>query len=290
MPDNVASTVSRPPSLGSKDKDETTVQIQPCESQQSQSESDVEAQKEKRAARRAGRCKLSPRVTSDAIIGLTDGLTVPFALTAGLSAFGDRRVVIFGGLAELVAGAISMGLGGYLGAQCEADSYAETLSRTRDLLRSASSEKETLVPGVFEPYQFPSNVVDMAHAHLQTSPDQMVDFIMLFHHRLSPPESTRPLVSAGTIACGYFVGGFIPLIPYFFVGPHDITTGLWCSCIVMAVALFTFGYVKTCVVRGWRGKSHVWSGIKGGVLMLLVGSLAAAAAVGLVKAFNSAYK
>ncbi|KAI9752580.1 MAG: hypothetical protein M4579_005578 [Chaenotheca gracillima] len=235
------------------------------------------------------RFKVDARVISDAIIGLSDGLTVPFALTAGLSTFGDKRVVIFGGLAELVAGAISMGLGGYLGAKSEAQSYQNTVKETIKMIESSAEEASGLVRSVFEPFRLSISAVDHIVTQLEQSPDELLSFLLKFHHEVSPPVPHRALISAGTIAAGYFFGGFVPLIPYFFVGDHPITDALWWSVIVMVFALFSFGYCKTCIVCGWHGRPNVFGGLRGGIEMVLVGGAAAGAAMGLVRAFEKTY-
>lgn len=109
---------------------------------------------------------------------------------------------------------------------------------------------------------------------------------MNFHHTLPEPSGSRAVTCALTIALGYFIGGFIPLVPYFFVGPGDAFSALKWSIAVMAVALFVFGYGKTCFVTGWKGKENVRGGAFGGVQMVLVGGVAAGAAMGLVKLFQ----
>ncbi|KAH0553484.1 hypothetical protein GP486_006448 [Trichoglossum hirsutum] len=235
---------------------------------------------------RSGHSKVDARIISDAIIGLSDGLTVPFALTAGLSTLGDVKVVIFGGLAELTAGAISMGLGGYLGAQSEVESYNATCTETQDLINTSPEQTASLIYHIFAPYHIPPQNMEPILAHLQESPQNLQHFIMKFYHNLPPPPANRALTSAVTIALGYFIGGFIPLLPYFFVGKSEVLRALWWSVIVMAISLFAFGYVKTCIVQGWAGRHNVWSGIRGGGQMVVVGGLAAGAAMGLVKAFE----
>ncbi|KAI9827520.1 MAG: hypothetical protein M1832_004870 [Thelocarpon impressellum] len=233
------------------------------------------------------RSKLNARIISDAIIGLSDGLTVPFALTAGLSAFGQKKVVIYGGLAELIAGAISMGLGGFLGAKSEVESYEVTLAETRALVATRVHQADALIRSVLDPYSIPSPALESTIAHLLQTPEDLVSFLVLFYHKTSRPDASRAYVSGATIGCAYFLGGFVPLVPYFFVGNHSINAALWWSCIVMAVALFSFGYVKTCVICGWRGRPKVLKGIRGALEMLFIGGLAAGAAMGLIRAFNT---
>lgn len=109
---------------------------------------------------------------------------------------------------------------------------------------------------------------------------------MRFGHCAQEPASNRAAVSALTIAAGYFFGGLLPLMPYFFVSEACVDLALWISVGVMAVALFVFGYAKTCAVGGWTGRDRVWDGIVGGAEMVVVGGAAAGAAMGLVKLFD----
>ncbi|GLA30041.1 hypothetical protein AnigIFM63604_001140 [Aspergillus niger] len=225
------------------------------------------------------------RIVSDAIIGLSDGMTVPFALTAGLSALGDTKVVVFGGMAELIAGAISMGLGGYLGAKSEEESYRATLKETKqEILTDPASVTET-ISDVFAPYELPAELVGELTRHLSSSPN-LPSFLMNFHHTVQEPSGSRAFICALTIALGYFIGGFVPLLPYFFVGPHDVLSALRWSIATMAVALFLFGYGKTCFVSGWKGYRNIRRGVIGGLQMVLVGGVAAGSAMGLVKGFQ----
>ncbi|KAJ5188833.1 hypothetical protein N7491_005154 [Penicillium cf. griseofulvum] len=225
------------------------------------------------------------RTVSDAIIGLSDGMTVPFALTAGLSALGDTKIVVFGGLAELIAGAISMGLGGYLGAKSEEESYKATLKETQTQTMTDPASISDTISDIFEPYELPSELVAQLKNHLSASP-MLPSFLMNFHHTLPEPSGSRAIICALTIAMGYFIGGFIPLIPYFFVGPHEAFIALRWSIATMVIALFIFGYVKTCFVSGWRGRRNVRKGLIGGIQMVLVGGIAAGSAMGLVKGFQ----
>ncbi|GKT65906.1 vacuolar iron transporter [Colletotrichum tofieldiae] len=231
------------------------------------------------------RFRFDARVISDATIGLSDGLTVPFALTAGLSALGQTKVVIFGGMAELIAGAISMGLGGYLGAKSEAASYKETRNECTRLTSEDPALARAQVVEVLEPYGLPKHTLEEVTDHLSASP-RLIDFLMHFHHCEQEPASNRAFVSALTIAAGYLLGGLVPLFPYFFVPAEDVYLALYISVAVMAVALFAFGYVKTCIVSGWSGVRCVRQAVVGGLEMVVVGGAAAGAAMGLVKAFD----
>ncbi|KAK4871220.1 hypothetical protein LT330_000457 [Penicillium expansum] len=225
------------------------------------------------------------RTVSDAIIGLSDGMTVPFALTAGLSALGDTKIVVFGGLAELIAGAISMGLGGYLGAKSEEESYKATLKETKTQTMTDPASVSDTISDIFEPYELPFELVAQLKNHLSDSP-MLPSFLMNFHHTMPEPSGSRAIICAFTIALGYFIGGFIPLIPYFFVGPHEAFIALRWSIATMVIALFIFGYVKTCFVSGWRGRRNIRKGVIGGIQMVLVGGIAAGSAMGLVKGFQ----
>ncbi|KAK4232442.1 DUF125-domain-containing protein [Podospora fimiseda] len=238
---------------------------------------------------------LNPRLISDATIGLSDGLTVPFALTAGLSALGDTRTVIFGGLAELIAGAISMGLGGYLGAKSEADSHKTLHNQLTLHLSQSPSCIIPLLKTTLKPLNLPKPTLDLILSHqthtssASISPD-LIDFLLLssetssYHH---PPTSKRPIISGITISLGYFLGGLIPLIPYFCV--KELIKGLYLSIGVMVIALFVFGYVKTGVVEGGETKwKKTTNCVKGGIQMVLVGGMAAGAAMGLVKGLSGA--
>ncbi|TVY57780.1 Protein CCC1 [Lachnellula cervina] len=246
-------------------------------------ESQSRSKTEKAQAKKGFR--IDARVISDATIGLSDGLTVPFALTAGLSALGNTKVVIYGGFAELIAGAISMGLGGYLGAKSEAASYAAQKAETESLIHTQPQTILSDLTTVFEPYDLPRETLTNLTSHLAASP-KLVDFVMQFQHCESEPASSRALTSALTIALAYFFGGLLPLTPYFFVGPEQVFEGLYISIGVMVLALFAFGYVKTCVVVGWEGGRAIRQGCFGGVQMVVVGSAAAGAAMGLVRLFN----
>lgn len=144
---------------------------------------------------------------------------------------------------------------------------------------------EASVRTVFAPFGIPSQVIEALTKHLAASePEHIVDFITKFEHCAEEPSASRALTSALTIAMGYFLGGLVPLIPYLFVA--DLMMGLYISIAVMAVALFSFGYVKTCIVAGWNGSRCVKKGMFGGFQMVVVGGAAAGAAMGLVKAFD----
>ncbi|KAB8079139.1 VIT family-domain-containing protein [Aspergillus leporis] len=236
------------------------------------------------ASTSSSRSRINPRIVSDAILGLSDGLTVPFALSAGLSAFGDTKVVVLGGLAELAAGAISMGLGGYVGAKSEAESYETTVRETKELIETSPIETSNIIRDIFSAYALPEDAISQINSSLYASHDRLLDFLITFHHKESEPDCNQAWTSAITLALGYFVGGFIPLIPYFIF--DKVIIALYYSIGVMAITLLAFGYIKTCVVRGWTGRDNIAAGIKGGIQMCFVGGVAAGAAIGLLRLFG----
>lgn len=116
---------------------------------------------------------------------------------------------------------------------------------------------------------------------------QLTDFLLRFQHAVAEPPANRACTCALTIAVSYFAGGFLPMLPYFFVGKGDIGRALWASVGVMAVVLGVFGYVKTCFESGWRGARAVRRGLVGGTTMVVVGGVAAGSAMALVRAFQA---
>lgn len=224
--------------------------------------------------------RVNPRTIADATIGLSDGLTVPFALTAGLSTLGDTNVVIYGGLAELAAGSISMGLGGYLGARSEAAGYQAALCATKHTVANYPEKAIDIVHDTFAVYDFSAEAMEEMTSRLLARPDGMVDFLMRFHHQLAQDDhtTTRALKSGLTISAGYFFGGLIPLLPYLLFA--SMQTAFAGSVIVMVLALFAFGWVKTALLA----EKDRMVCFMNGVQMVVMGSLAAGAAMGCVKA------
>ena len=224
---------------------------------------------------------IDPRVISDLIIGLSDGLTVPFALTAGLSSLGDSKLVITGGFAELISGAISMGLGGYLGAKSELDYYKSEVQ----IERKKFFQDTTIVNHEVEDIlldinpNFSEETIVSFIKDLQNDPELMLDFIIKYGRSLEEPAENRQLISAVTIGGGYLLGGFVPLFPYFFV--DNVGTGVLYSTILMAITLFIFGFSKAQLSMGETATSYKKT-IEG-VEMMAVGGIAAGAAWYFVK-------
>ena len=213
----------------------------------------------------------------DVVIGMSDGLTVPFALAAGLSGtVHSTEIVVIAGLAEIAAGSIAMGLGGYLAARTDRDHYLS--ERARELRETVElPEKETdEVADVFRGYGM--SETDLAPVVRAVCSDQKrwVDFMMRFELGFEEPDPKRARNSAATIAISYVLGGLVPLAPYVLMG--DLYRALSVSVGVTLVALFIFGYVK--------GKITGISPLRGGVQTVTIGGLASAAAFGLAKAIS----
>ncbi|KEQ97616.1 hypothetical protein AUEXF2481DRAFT_57003, partial [Aureobasidium subglaciale EXF-2481] len=178
-------------------------------------------------------------------LGLSDGLTVPFALTAGLAALGDTKIVVFAGLAELMAGSLSMGIGGYLGASGEAQSAATTKANTIAMVHTSPAEARAAVASTLEGY-ISETLLDAVADDITANHDKTIAFLLEHQHRFESADvSPRLYTSALCIAFGYFFGGLIPLLPYIFFA--DGTVALICSVIVMMFTLFGFGLGKTAL-------------------------------------------
>ncbi len=238
----------------------------------------VEATKSNEAERRKRKERhfTHPRFVSDLIIGLADGLTVPFALTAGLSSTNSRSIVIVSGLAELVSGAISMGLGGFLAASGEASHFDAERKREWEEVRLFPEEEKAEIYDILEEYGVSGDAASGFVGALVRSPAKWVDFMMRFELDLTEPETNRIWFSGLTIGFSYLVGGIIPLFPYFFV-TNPQREGLLISSVLTSVVLFLFGFVKAWfVIRTWK------AAIGSAFQALIVGALAAAASYGVV--------
>lgn len=225
--------------------------------------------------------RVDPRVMSDIVIGLSDGLTVPFALTAGLSSLGDTKLVITGGFAELISGAISMGLGGYLAAKSESDYYYSEVKAEKKKFYSniteVNHEIEDILLDINE--NFSEETIISFIKDLKKEPKLMVDFLIRFGKGLEEPAENRQLTSALTIGGAYFLGGFVPLVPYFFVNTVDV--GLIGSILVMAFTLFWFGFIKAQISLG--DQCSTYKKFEEAIQMVLVGGIAAGSAWLLVR-------
>ena len=208
-------------------------------------------------------------VVRDIVIGMSDGLTVPFALAAGLSgAVALTSIVVTAGLAEVAAGSIAMGLGGYLAARSDAEHYANERAREEDEIVTMPEDEEAEVAEVFREYGLGEEQIRSIVTALKDKPVAWVDFMMRFELGLEKPEPARARNSALTIAISYIVGGMVPLLPYMLMA--SVQRALWVSAVVTLIALFVFGYVK----GRFTGKTPIRSAVQ----TTVVGGLAAGAA------------
>ena len=210
----------------------------------------------------------------DVVIGMADGLTVPFALAAGLSGtVASTAIVVVAGLAEIAAGSIAMGLGGYLAARTDRDHYlSERAREMRETVEIPEKEHEE-VAEVFRGYGMAEKDIAPVVAAVCSDQKRWVDFMMRFELGFEEPDPQRARNSAITIALSYIIGGLIPLTPYMLVSRLD--AALEVSVAVTLVALFVFGFVK--------GKLTGISPFRGGLQTVGIGGLASAAAYGLAR-------
>ena len=205
----------------------------------------------------------------DIVIGMADGLTVPFALAAGLAGtISAAGIVVTAGLAEIAAGSIAMGLGGYLAARTDAQHYeAEYAREMRETVELPHIERAE-VEEIFASHGMTGEPLRIAVDAIVSDQKRWVDFMMRHELGLEEPDPKRALASAGTIAASYIVGGLIPLAPY--IAMHDVQRALPVSVVLTLIALFVFGYSKGSVTG--------IAPLKSGLQTFFVGGLAAAAA------------
>jgi vacuolar iron transporter family protein len=213
----------------------------------------------------------------DIVIGMSDGLTVPFALAAGLSgAVSSTQIIVTAGLAEVAAGAIAMGLGGYLAAQTDREHYANEHKRELREIREIPHQEEAEVAEIFQAYGLTETQIVSIVEGLRQDPVKWADFMMRFELGLDAPDPARAVYSALTIALSYIVGGLVPLIPYIAIDNAGIA--LKVSAIVTSVTLFGFGYIKGSFTGAKPWKSAVQT--------TLIGGLAATAAFAIAQIFH----
>ena len=193
--------------------------------------------------------KLS-EVVRDAIIGMSDGLTVPFAIAAGLASVSasDATIIVAAVLAEIAAGSVSMGLGGFLAAKTETDHYVAEREREEQEIETVPGTEEQEVVDALVKYGLSCEESKGVAASLKTRKKDWVDFMMRFELGLEPPEQSRAVKSAGTIAGAYIVGGFIPLAPYLFI--DSVSEAFAFSVGVTFLALIVFGYLRGYFIGG----------------------------------------
>lgn len=200
---------------------------------------------------------------------MSDGLTVPFALAAGLSgAVSDPTLVVTAGIAEVIAGSIAMGLGGYLSGKTEIEHYESELKREYYEVDVFPEKEKDEVREVFAEMGLSESSQELIVKELSQNKDKWVDFMMKFELGLEKPNINRARNSAITIGTAYVVGGLIPLLPYVFV--TNVQKGLLYSSVVTLMSLFLFGYFKSRAM----GQNPLYGAIK----IMGIGSLAAGAA------------
>jgi vacuolar iron transporter family protein len=205
----------------------------------------------------------------DIVIGMSDGLTVPFALAAGLSgAVSTTAIIVTAGLAEIAAGSIAMGLGGYLAAKSDAEHYASERIREQHEVQEKAELEKAEVTEVFQSYGLTAEESAPIVDALSRRPEAWVDFMMRFELGLEAPDPRRALVSAVTIAGAYIAGGFIPLSPYILLA--HAPTALLVSVVATLIALTVFGYIK--------GRFTGTAPVRSALQTALIGGLAATAA------------
>jgi len=219
----------------------------------------------------------SSDVLTDVVIGMSDGLTVPFALAAGLSgAVDSTHIIVIAGIAEIAAGSIAMGLGGYLAGKTGQDHYNSELKREFYEVDNMRDREIAETKEFFASIGLSNELQDKATEEIAKDKKQWVDFMMKYELGLDKPDPKRATKSAMNIGISYVVGGLVPLSPYFFMNsPID---GLKISVIVTLLCLFIFGYFKSRItgINPWQGAIRV----------MLIGALAAGAAFGVAKMFE----
>lgn len=219
----------------------------------------------------------SSETVRDIIIGMSDGLTVPFALAAGLTgATAATGIIVTAGLAEIVAGSIAMGLGGYLAAKSDAEHYSSERLREQREVKEIPEVEAQEISDVFQAYGLTAEESLPVVKALQRRPEAWIDFMMRFELGLEKPDPKRALSSAITIAGAYIAGGLIPLFPYMLA--KTTSSALSFSVIFTLMALALFGYIK--------GHFTGASPLKSAIQTLLVGGIAAFAAFAIARAIS----
>ncbi|MFZ4544458.1 MAG: VIT1/CCC1 transporter family protein [Saprospiraceae bacterium] len=221
----------------------------------------------------------SSEIIKDVVIGMADGLTVPFALAAGLSgAVSDNHLIIVAGIAEIAAGAIAMGLGGYLSGQTELHHYQAELKREYWEIEHKRDWEIKEVKDIFLEMGLSETVADEATSELIKDDKKWVDFMMRHELGLEEPDERRASKSAFNIGISYIIGGIIPLAAYFLTDtPHQ---GLLYSSIITLICLFIFGYYRSKMTG-----QPLW---EGATKTMIIGAIAAATAYVVAMAFGAA--
>jgi vacuolar iron transporter family protein len=214
----------------------------------------------------------------DVVIGMSDGLTVPFALAAGLSgAVDSSNIIVIAGIAEVAAGSIAMGLGGYLSGKTEQDHYTNEEKREHYEVENLRERELEETKEFFANIGLSKALQEQATQEISQDKNRWVDFMMKYELGLDKPDPKRATKSALNIGISYIVGGIIPLSPYFFI--NNSNEALKYSVIATLICLFIFGYFKS--------KMTGVNPLMGAIRVMLIGALAAGAAFGIAKLFES---
>lgn len=206
----------------------------------------------------------SSDIVRDVVLGMADGLTVPFALAAGLTGAAQANVIVVtAGLAEIVAGSIAMGLGGYLAGKSQAEHYAAEHQREHQEVIEKPREEMEEVAQIFREYGLTDSEIKPVVEAMRDRPRQWVDFMMRFELGLEKPDPKRARVSAAVIAAAYIAGGLIPLAPYMIM--DSVRSALYISSVLTFLALAIFGYVKGRYTGAKPIKSALQTTITGGL-------------------------
>jgi vacuolar iron transporter family protein len=227
----------------------------------------------------------SSATVRDVVIGLSDGLTVPFALAAGLSGVSGAHIVVVAGLAEIAAGSIAMGLGGYLAARGDVEHYASELKREQTEVITRPDDEAEEIYEIFSHYSVSREAARPVLEALQQNHPAYVNFMMRFELGLEEPAANRAHRSALTIAASYVAGGLVPLLSYMFVSGTsslipDTAAALRYSVVITLMALALFGALK--------GRLVGTGALRSALQTTLIGGAAAAAAYGLARLLNHA--
>jgi vacuolar iron transporter family protein len=213
----------------------------------------------------------------DVVIGMSDGLTVPFALAAGLSgAVDSSSIIVIAGIAEIAAGSIAMGLGGYLSGKTEQDHYVNEEKREHYEVENLREREIEETKEFFANIGLSKAVQEQATQEIAQDKNRWVEFMMKYELGLDKPDPKRATKSALNIGLSYIAGGIIPLSPYFFI--TNSNEALKYSVVATLICLFIFGYFKS--------KMTGVNPILGAVRVMLIGAVAAAAAFGIAKLFE----
>ena len=220
---------------------------------------------------------MNKNLIKDIIIGMSDGLTVPFALTAGLSGvIHSNNVVVIAGMAEIAAGCIAMGLGGFLAGETEVHYYNDLLKKEYLAIENNPKEEIKHVEDAFLAFGVDENLTKQVSAQITSNKDNWVDFMMQIELKVEKPHKSRAAVSAVTIGLSYLIGGLIPLLPYMLTS--TIAEGFKYSCIFTMLSLIIFGFLKS----KFTGQPL----FKGTIKVAAIGIIAAASAYFLAKSIN----